>query len=68
MKPRAGLGIDQLTPLDMQRLPPEGHAALADLLNTVEDVGTWPTQLLVVLGRLLPKKSGGDRIIGILAM
>ena len=68
MKPMAGLGIDGLTPLDMQRLPPEGHDALAKLLNTIEEVGTWPTQLLVVLGRLLPKKSGGDRIIGILGM
>eukprot|EP00959_Pyramimonas_sp_CCMP1952_P329707 6903245-Pyramimonas_sp.AAC.1 len=43
-KARAGLGVDQLTPLDIQRLPPEGHEALAGILNLVEDTGTWPTQ------------------------
>eukprot|EP00959_Pyramimonas_sp_CCMP1952_P042050 879246-Pyramimonas_sp.AAC.1 len=32
----------------------------------MEDTGTWPTQLLCVLGRLLPKRAGGDRIMGLL--
>eukprot|EP00959_Pyramimonas_sp_CCMP1952_P327771 6862319-Pyramimonas_sp.AAC.1 len=63
MKARTGLGVDQLTLLDIQRLPSEGHEALAGILNLVDDTGTWPTQLLCALGRLLPKKADGDRIM-----
>eukprot|EP00959_Pyramimonas_sp_CCMP1952_P389393 8159320-Pyramimonas_sp.AAC.1 len=55
---KAGLGVDQLMPFDIQELPPEGHAALACILNVVEDSGTWPTQLLGSVGSPLPKKAG----------
>eukprot|EP00959_Pyramimonas_sp_CCMP1952_P086519 1809726-Pyramimonas_sp.AAC.1 len=68
MKPRAGLGVDRLTPMDVQRLPLSARAELVDFYNQVEDQLTWPWQLLIVEGRLLPKKAQGDRVIGILCM
>eukprot|EP00959_Pyramimonas_sp_CCMP1952_P241868 5055622-Pyramimonas_sp.AAC.1 len=68
MKSRAGLGIDRLTPLDSERLPDCALDELAGIFETIEATCTWPWQLLVVLGRLLPKKSSGDRVIGLMAM
>eukprot|EP00959_Pyramimonas_sp_CCMP1952_P161664 3380573-Pyramimonas_sp.AAC.1 len=39
IKARAGIGVDQLAPLDIQKLPPEGHDALTSIPNAVEDSG-----------------------------
>eukprot|EP00959_Pyramimonas_sp_CCMP1952_P242451 5067743-Pyramimonas_sp.AAC.1 len=47
MKARAGHGVDQLTLSDTQRLPPEGHATSACILNLVEHSGASPTQCYV---------------------
>eukprot|EP00959_Pyramimonas_sp_CCMP1952_P454761 9470440-Pyramimonas_sp.AAC.1 len=63
-KPRAGLGADVLTPLDYERLPDLALDELRVLFTVVEETLVWPTQVSLVLGRLLPKKSKGDRAIG----
>eukprot|EP00959_Pyramimonas_sp_CCMP1952_P250228 5230363-Pyramimonas_sp.AAC.1 len=68
MKPRAGLGADQLTPCDIERLPDAGVAELATLFNTAEEFLAWPVQTMIVIGRLLPKKISGDRVIGLITM
>eukprot|EP00959_Pyramimonas_sp_CCMP1952_P438394 9178109-Pyramimonas_sp.AAC.1 len=68
MKPRAELGVDRLTPADVQGLPQSARAELVDFSNQVEEQLTWPWQLLVVEGRLLPKKAQGDRVIGLICM
>eukprot|EP00959_Pyramimonas_sp_CCMP1952_P135188 2828943-Pyramimonas_sp.AAC.1 len=65
MRPRAGQGVDRLSPVDIERLPPEGLDELAQLLNDAEACLTWPWQLPLTIGRMLEKKSGGDRIIGL---
>eukprot|EP00959_Pyramimonas_sp_CCMP1952_P154621 3234696-Pyramimonas_sp.AAC.1 len=51
------MGIDRLSPLDFERLPDEALAELCML---------YPA--MVVVGRLLAKKPGGDRVIGLIAM
>eukprot|EP00959_Pyramimonas_sp_CCMP1952_P454062 9469293-Pyramimonas_sp.AAC.1 len=68
MKPRAGQGVDRLSQLDIERLPPEGVGELAQLLNDAEACLTWPWLLLLTIGRMLEKKSGGDRIMGLVGM
>ena len=59
MKAKAGLGVDQLSPLDMERLPFAGLVELTALLNACEECCSWPWQVLLVVGKLLGKKSGG---------
>eukprot|EP00959_Pyramimonas_sp_CCMP1952_P263316 5506274-Pyramimonas_sp.AAC.1 len=61
MKARAGLGIDRLSPTDMERLPDEGIQCLCDLFRMIEEGPSWPWQVMCVVGKLLGKKSGGDR-------
>eukprot|EP00959_Pyramimonas_sp_CCMP1952_P235834 4928489-Pyramimonas_sp.AAC.1 len=61
MKPRAGLGIDRLSPSGFQRLPDDGIQALCDLFRLIEQGLSWPWQSLCIVGKLLGKKSGGDR-------
>eukprot|EP00959_Pyramimonas_sp_CCMP1952_P333677 6987959-Pyramimonas_sp.AAC.1 len=68
MKGRAGMGVDMLSPLDFERLPDEALAELVLLYQACECHLVWPGQILLILGRLLPKKSNGDRIIGLVSM
>eukprot|EP00959_Pyramimonas_sp_CCMP1952_P015952 337208-Pyramimonas_sp.AAC.1 len=68
MKARAGMGIDRLSPLDFERLPDCAIEDLVNLFSAIEASLTWPWQSLIVIGRLLAKKSGGDRVIGLVAM
>eukprot|EP00959_Pyramimonas_sp_CCMP1952_P013939 294860-Pyramimonas_sp.AAC.1 len=68
MKTKAGLGVDRLTPIDFERLPDSALEELSGIYEAIEASVSWPWQLLVCLGRLLPKKSSGDRVIGILPM
>eukprot|EP00959_Pyramimonas_sp_CCMP1952_P061463 1284498-Pyramimonas_sp.AAC.1 len=63
MRPKAGLGIDQMSPLDFGWLPDCAVAELCELYRLVEEGLAWPWQMLTVIGRLLGKKSGGDRVI-----
>eukprot|EP00959_Pyramimonas_sp_CCMP1952_P395297 8282950-Pyramimonas_sp.AAC.1 len=64
MRPKTGKGIDQLTVGDLARLPDAALQELADLYTAAERAATWPEQLLLVLGHVLEKKGGGERIIG----
>ena len=64
--PVKAVGVDALTPLDIQCLPLEGRQGFCQLLEDVEQAGTWPTQLLGTIGALLPKPKGGERVIGLL--
>ena len=57
-----------MTALDFERLPDSGLAELVELLHAAEACGSWPWQVLLVIGRLLGKKSGGERVIGLLSM
>ena len=41
---------------------------LADLLEEVEETGTWPVQALAVAVALLDKEAGGDRPIALTTM
>eukprot|EP00959_Pyramimonas_sp_CCMP1952_P293161 6131345-Pyramimonas_sp.AAC.1 len=68
MKGKAGMGIDRLSPLDVERLPDVAIAELCSLYAAIEERKTWPWQTMLVVGRLLAKKSGGDRVIGLIAM
>ena len=68
MKAKAGLGVDQLSPLDMERLPFAGLVELTALFNACEECCSWPWQVPRVVGKLLGKKSGGDRVIGLMSM
>eukprot|EP00959_Pyramimonas_sp_CCMP1952_P378069 7919716-Pyramimonas_sp.AAC.1 len=68
MKGRAGMGVDMLSPLDFERLPDEALAELVLLYQACEYHLVWPGQILLILGRLLPQKSNGDRIIGLVSM
>eukprot|EP00959_Pyramimonas_sp_CCMP1952_P398639 8352997-Pyramimonas_sp.AAC.1 len=61
MKAKAGLGVDNLSPTDMERLPPEGIQELVSVFGACEECLSWPWQILLVIGRLLGKKNGGDR-------
>eukprot|EP00959_Pyramimonas_sp_CCMP1952_P114766 2399296-Pyramimonas_sp.AAC.1 len=38
------------------------------LYSAIEECKTWPWQTMMVVGRLLANKSGGDRVIGLIAM
>eukprot|EP00959_Pyramimonas_sp_CCMP1952_P368536 7719680-Pyramimonas_sp.AAC.1 len=64
MKPRAGQGLDRLSPTDLDRLPDAALAAIAFVMVEESCKWPWPWQL-PVLGRLLPRKSSGDRTIGL---
>eukprot|EP00959_Pyramimonas_sp_CCMP1952_P251040 5246873-Pyramimonas_sp.AAC.1 len=44
MKARAGLGIDRLSPTDIERLPDEGIQCLCDLFHMIEEGLSWPWQ------------------------
>eukprot|EP00959_Pyramimonas_sp_CCMP1952_P068875 1437691-Pyramimonas_sp.AAC.1 len=68
MKPRAGLGVDRLTPCDMERLPDQGLEVLASLPNSIEHLLAWPAQTMLAIGRLLPKKVSGGRVISLISM
>eukprot|EP00959_Pyramimonas_sp_CCMP1952_P177442 3708894-Pyramimonas_sp.AAC.1 len=52
----------------MERLPFAGVSELAGLFNACEECLSWPWQILLVVGKLLGKKSGSDRVIGLMSM
>eukprot|EP00959_Pyramimonas_sp_CCMP1952_P388825 8146731-Pyramimonas_sp.AAC.1 len=67
MKPSPAMGVDRLCSLDVDRLPDIALAELAALLALCEQHQVWPHQILITIGTLLPKKSNGDRVIGLLS-
>ena len=68
MRPRTGRGVDQMTPLDFERLPDAALQEMVHMLCQAEAVASWPRQVLLVVGRLLGKKSGGERVIEVFSM
>eukprot|EP00959_Pyramimonas_sp_CCMP1952_P162922 3406008-Pyramimonas_sp.AAC.1 len=58
--------VDRLSSHDLLRLPDEALQGLSALLSVCEATQTWPHQMLLTIGTLLPKKVSGDRIIGML--
>eukprot|EP00959_Pyramimonas_sp_CCMP1952_P236982 4952571-Pyramimonas_sp.AAC.1 len=65
MKAAAGLGADRMTPIDVERLPSVALVELAELLNAIERTLAWPHQTQLIIGKPLPKKLSGDRVIGL---
>ena len=62
-KVRAGMGFDQWVPAMWRGLDPEALRSLGGLLNAVEGALSWPSSQLCCLMRMLPKPSGGHRLI-----
>ena len=56
IKPKAGLGVDRITPVDYQRLPAAALAELTLILQAVEETLVWPIQTMLIVGKLAPKK------------
>ena len=46
---------------DLKRLPDQATDELADLLNQIEERGSWPEELKGALVVMLPKGEGGNR-------
>jgi len=68
MKANTGKGGDSVSPEDLLRLPFTAWLHLAQVFNLFEALGTWAWQLLFVIEALLPKKAGGMRGVGLVAV
>eukprot|EP00959_Pyramimonas_sp_CCMP1952_P234213 4893933-Pyramimonas_sp.AAC.1 len=68
MKATAGLGVDFLSPVDLQRLPLDAMIEFTDILKSAETLLAWPAQTQLIATLLTPKKSQGDRGIGMISM
>ena len=53
-KPRAGRGTDVIRPCDLRLAPPAARDELATLFGLIEDLATWPWQLMYAIVALLP--------------
>ena len=56
-----------MSPVDVERLPDSALEEARGLCRLVEEGLAWPWQAMAAVGRLLGKKSGGDRVMGLLA-
>ena len=65
--PRTGVGEDVFHPRLVAFLSEEVRSCYAQVLNTAEDTGCWPSIVSVNLIHLIPKLSGGMRPIGLMA-
>ena len=64
----AGLGLDLWRPRDWAGLPEAAMVELTRLLSQIEQGLAWPSQVLLVLIRFLPKADGiSERLIGLTA-
>eukprot|EP00959_Pyramimonas_sp_CCMP1952_P469676 9495357-Pyramimonas_sp.AAC.1 len=61
--PKKARGVDNIEPLGVQRLPPNGINQLAQLYNFVGSTGLWPQQFCATAGAMAPKPAG-ERILG----
>eukprot|EP00959_Pyramimonas_sp_CCMP1952_P199228 4167277-Pyramimonas_sp.AAC.1 len=59
------MGVDFITPLDLERLPDSALGELILVFEAREQCLCWQAKLQLILGRLLPKGTSGDRIIGL---
>ena len=62
-KPKAGVGFDGWVPAMWRQVSDEGVVALTSVLRGVEAKLRWPSSQLCSLMRMLPKPSGGHRLI-----
>ncbi|CAK0892726.1 unnamed protein product, partial [Prorocentrum cordatum] len=51
--PKKARGIDNLGPLEVQRLPEPGRRQMVEVLNLCENYLMWPHQIFTVIGRCL---------------
>ena len=65
-KTHTGKGLDNVGPNFYSSLPIEGRQQLTDVLVQCHRALAWPWQVLNNLCKLLPKASGGDRVIGLM--
>ncbi len=68
LKGHTGRGADGIAPRMLKCLPREGKQAMVALLHQCERQVMWPWQMLFALVPLIPKPTGGERPIGLLAM
>eukprot|EP00959_Pyramimonas_sp_CCMP1952_P290324 6072405-Pyramimonas_sp.AAC.1 len=64
--PKKSRGIDNLGPLEVQRLLEPGRRQMLEVLNLCEKHLMWPYQIYTVIGAVAPKPKGGDRILRLL--
>lgn len=67
-KDSTGQNVDGVGPLFIKTLPREGRQDFANLIGACQTLFAWPWQAYCVLGALLPKADGGERVIGLLPM
>ncbi len=61
-----GIGVEGILPADFDALDDEGVDACIDLMMACEAIGYVPKLISLVLVRMIPKKDGGRRPIGLL--
>ncbi|CAK0809774.1 unnamed protein product, partial [Prorocentrum cordatum] len=64
---RKAIGVDVLSPTEVQKLPHEAREELRQLMNDAEAQGLWPRQCMAVVVASVPKPAGGDRVLGMIA-
>ena len=62
---KTAMSTDQIPPKALLQVSGQGLDALARLLMRIEAAGHWPSGLITLMA-VLPKPTGGDRLIGIL--
>ncbi len=61
-----GIGVEGITPADFDALDDFGIEACIDIMMSCEAIGYIPRVMRLVLVRMIPKKDGGRRPIGLL--
>ncbi len=63
---KTGVGVAGITPSDFEALDDAGIEACIDVMMACESVGYIPRAIALVIVRMIPKKDGGRRPIGLL--
>ncbi len=61
-----GIGVEGILPTDFEALDDDGVNACIDVMMTCEAIGYVPKVVALVLVKMIPKKDGGRRPIGLL--
>ena len=61
-------GCDNIAPYDLRSMPVEAAEELLELLNQCEDQLCVPLQVLCYFMCAIPKATGGERVIALMAM
>jgi hypothetical protein len=64
---KAGLGLDSWRPRDWEHLPAALVEGLTSILQEIDTGLSWPSQVLQVLLAFIPKPTGGERPIALMA-